>query len=276
MAEVSSRLVVNPARLKLDGDRLGALIDALERAVTRPERSSISASVSSRPASVRRRGDPAPSSGRLPGPALRRRVPRPASRPRCRRCRGSATTTPARSRSSTGTTGCRRRTLVLRVYGYYGEDTLEAGYEAFDDRLEQIAERDKYPEFDVPDFDGAGRRRGVRDRAVAGRHGRALPADLGVAAHRRRRATPPPRWRWSSSATSTRSWSPSSPSRPTYLGDLEAVSWTPPCETRPPRWTLDVWYLLAFDGRIGSGRSFLVDLETKQIVSVRDFSVRTG
>lgn len=33
VAEVSSRLVVNPARLKLDGDRLGPLIDALERAV---------------------------------------------------------------------------------------------------------------------------------------------------------------------------------------------------------------------------------------------------
>ena len=32
VAEVSSRLVVNPARLKLDGDRLGAMIDALERA----------------------------------------------------------------------------------------------------------------------------------------------------------------------------------------------------------------------------------------------------
>ncbi len=33
VGEVSSRLVVNPARLKLDGDRLGSLIDALERAV---------------------------------------------------------------------------------------------------------------------------------------------------------------------------------------------------------------------------------------------------
>lgn len=33
VAEVSTRLVVNPARLKLDGDRLGALIDALEHAV---------------------------------------------------------------------------------------------------------------------------------------------------------------------------------------------------------------------------------------------------
>jgi ATP phosphoribosyltransferase len=33
IANVSSRLVVNPARLKLDGDRIGALIDALEHAV---------------------------------------------------------------------------------------------------------------------------------------------------------------------------------------------------------------------------------------------------
>jgi len=35
IAEVSSRLVVNPARLKLDGERIGRLIDALEAAVTR-------------------------------------------------------------------------------------------------------------------------------------------------------------------------------------------------------------------------------------------------
>jgi ATP phosphoribosyltransferase len=33
VGEVSSRLVVNPARLKLDGERIGALIDALEQIV---------------------------------------------------------------------------------------------------------------------------------------------------------------------------------------------------------------------------------------------------
>jgi ATP phosphoribosyltransferase len=33
IAAVSARLVVNPARLKLDGDRLGSLVDALERAL---------------------------------------------------------------------------------------------------------------------------------------------------------------------------------------------------------------------------------------------------
>jgi ATP phosphoribosyltransferase len=34
IGQVSSRLVVNPARLKLDGPRLGAMIDALESAVS--------------------------------------------------------------------------------------------------------------------------------------------------------------------------------------------------------------------------------------------------
>lgn len=33
IADVSARLVINPARLKLDGERLGSMIDALERAL---------------------------------------------------------------------------------------------------------------------------------------------------------------------------------------------------------------------------------------------------
>src|SRR5688572_2683837 len=45
------------------------------------------------------------------------------------------------------------KTLALRIYAYYSQDTLEAGEEAFDDRLEEIGRRDRYPEFDVPDFD---------------------------------------------------------------------------------------------------------------------------
>ena len=165
--------------------------------------------------------------------------------------------------------------LILRIYGYYGEDTLEAGHEAFDDRFEQIADRDKYPEFDVPDFDGLAADEAYEiELSPTGQIGRCRLTSA---------------WRRTVAAKDAaaavtlvqtcdeyQKLVASSPSRPTYLGDLEAVSWTPPCETEHVRWTLDVWYLLAFDGRIGSGRSFLADLESKQIVSVRDFSVRTG
>lgn len=165
--------------------------------------------------------------------------------------------------------------LVLRVYGYYGQDTLDAGYEAFDDRLEQIAERDKYPEFDVPDFDGLAADEAYEiELTTGGTVGRCRL----TSAWRRTVAT-----RDGAQAVGLvqqceeyKKLVAASPSRPTYLGDLEAVSWTPPCETDHARWTLDVWYLLAFDGRIGSGRSFLADLDTRQIVNVRDFSVRTG
>ena len=60
------------------------------------------------------------------------------------------------------------------------------------------------------------------------------------------------------------------------LGDAEATSWTPPCESGHSSWTLDVWYLLAYDGMFGQGRSFLVDLDEERVVSVREFSLRPG
>jgi hypothetical protein len=166
-------------------------------------------------------------------------------------------------------------TLALRIYGFYGEDTLEAGLEAFDDRLEQIAERDRYPEFDVPDFDALAADEAYEIEVTAsGTIGRARL----TSAWRRTIASAD-----AATAVALASKSPefqkllaSTSSRPSYLGDLEAVSWTPPCESQHERWTLDVWYLLAFDGRVGSGRSFLVDLVDNALVTTRDFSVRTG
>ena len=167
------------------------------------------------------------------------------------------------------------QTLALRIFAYYSDEALEAALEAYDDRIEQIAERDRYPEFDVPDFDG-------------------LPADeayeielspAGVIGRCRLTSA----WRrtiaGSEAAAAVALAQRSSEfqnlvattnARPSYLGELEAVSWTPPCETQHGRWTLDVWYLLAFDGRVGTGRSFLIDLVDNLVVTSRDFSVRTG
>jgi hypothetical protein len=164
---------------------------------------------------------------------------------------------------------------ALRIFGYYGDDALEAGLEAFDDRIEQIAERDRYPEFDVPDFDGLPADEAYEiELSPAGTIGRCRL----TSAWRRTIGS-----REAATAVTLAQRSPefqnliaSTVARPSYLGDLEAVSWTPPCESQHPRWTLDVWYLLAFDGRVGSGRSFLVDLVDSAVVTTRDFSVRTG
>jgi hypothetical protein len=167
------------------------------------------------------------------------------------------------------------RQLTLRVFGYYDDLTLAAGEEAFDDRLEEIGRRDKFPEFDVPDFSD-------------------LPADEAYEAEiepdglvARCRLTSA--WRRDIDEDDAQSAvgiarssgefakvAAQAAGRPRHLGDLEAVSWTPPCETGHPHWTLDVWYLLAYDGRMGSGRSLLVDLIDRRVVAVRDFSVRAA
>ena len=164
---------------------------------------------------------------------------------------------------------------ALRIYAYYSASSFEAGEEAFDDRLEEIGRRDMYPEFDVPDFDNL-----PADEAYEIE----LSVDCVIGRCRLTSA-----WRRSIevadadaavaiAATSDeyKQLVANGEDRPSHLGDLEAVSWTPPCESKHARWTIDVWYLLAFDGRVGTGRSFLVDAESKTIIAARDFSVRTG
>jgi hypothetical protein len=165
------------------------------------------------------------------------------------------------------------RTFALRVYAYYDEASFSAGEAAYDDRLEEIGTRDRYPEFDVPDFgdlpadeayeaelDPQG---AVQSCRLTSSWRREIAPDRAEAAVAIARA-------------SEEFIRMSAMERPRNLGDLEAVSWTPPCESGHQRWTLDVWYLMAFDGRIGSGRSLLVDLSEGRVVALRDFSVRAG
>jgi hypothetical protein len=167
------------------------------------------------------------------------------------------------------------RALMLRIFAYYRPESLAAGQEGFDDRLEEIGRVDRYPEFDVPDFDHL-----VADEAyevelsTSGEVGRCrltsawrreiTQADSNAAVEVTR------------VSEEFKRLAPLLSNRPAHLGGLEAVSWTPPCESQYSVWTLDVWYLLAFDGRIGTGRSFLVDTAAKSVVAVRDFSVRAG
>ncbi len=167
------------------------------------------------------------------------------------------------------------KALALRIYAYYDENSYEAGQEAYDDRLESIGDSDRFPEFDVPDFD-----------LLAADEAYEIEISLDGAIGRSRLTSA---WRRNIAVEDGDGaiavvreseefilLQKESTDRPAHLGDLEAVSWTPPCESEHSEWTLDVWFLQAFDGRVGSGRSFLVDPATNVVVAVRDFSVRTG
>lgn len=165
--------------------------------------------------------------------------------------------------------------LALRIYAYYSDESLAAGQEAYDDRLEEIGNSDRYPEFDVPDFDLLAADEAYEiEIGVEGQLGRSRLTSAwrrNIAIDDGDRAIQIVR-----DSEEFVNLLASSKDRPAHLGDLEAVSWTPPCESEHSEWTLDVWYLQAFDGRIGTGRSFLVDPDRGVVVAVRDFSVRTG
>lgn len=163
------------------------------------------------------------------------------------------------------------RQLALRIYAYYDERTLAAGEEAFDDRLEEIGSKDRFPEFDVPDF--ADLPADEAYEAELSGQGEVLRCRL-TSAWRRDVAEKHASTAVETARSSAEFAKVAALDRPRHLGDLEAVSWTPPCESGHNRWTLDVWYLLAFDGRVGSGRSLLVDPSERRVVAVRDFSVR--
>lgn len=167
------------------------------------------------------------------------------------------------------------RVAILRLYAYYTEMTFRAGEAEYRTRSEQIRSQDKYPEFDVPDFIGL-----TADEAYEGDvepSGKVLQIRL-VSAWRRdinhgdaRVAVQVAR-----RSEEFKQVASKAKRRPDYLGDLEAVSWTPPCESSYPKWTIDVWYLMDLDAAMGKGRSFLIDPAIKQVVGVREFVVRSG
>ena len=165
------------------------------------------------------------------------------------------------------------RELVLRVYAYYTDESAEVGWADQRARASEIARMDKYPEFDVPDFADL-----VADEAyeiemhldgtyIGSRLTSVWRRELDVADSRQSIAVVHQSKEFSDIVAQV-------PDRPEGLGDAEATSWTPPCESGYHRWTLDVWYLLTYDGMFGQGRSFLVDLEDRRVVTVREFTLR--
>ncbi len=168
--------------------------------------------------------------------------------------------------------------LTLRVHVLYDGEARGRFDQALQRRQEEITSRDLYPEFDVPDFAG-------------------LPADeaydvelAGTLEIEAMRLTSP--WRRdvaeedaTAAIDAVRTSTVFSDvkkqeiGRSAALGDLEAVAWTPPCESGQAAWTLDVWWLTAFDGRIGRGWSFLVDPAAEgdaRVLASREFTVRAG
>jgi hypothetical protein len=168
------------------------------------------------------------------------------------------------------------KALTLRLHVLYdrpGRDRFDQGLEM---RRQEIAQKDKFPEFDVPDYAGL-----PSDEA----YDVELTGELAIENMRlvspwRRDVAPEEGDRATVAVRASQQFAEirkTAQGRSASLGDLEAVAWTPPCETTLPGWTLDVWWLTAFDGRMGRGWSFLVEMvDEPKVVAAREFNIRAG
>jgi hypothetical protein len=167
------------------------------------------------------------------------------------------------------------RHAILRLYAYYTAERQRELEQAHAARLREIGTEDLFPEFDVSDFAGL-----PADEAYEAEMDLAgSPSRLRLVSEWRRQIQP------NASSRAIDIVRASAPFRelrgqgrvrPAGLGDLEPSEWSPPCESGHVRWALDVWYLLTFNGMVGEGRAFLVDLVEKQVVRERDFQFRAG
>ena len=162
---------------------------------------------------------------------------------------------------------------VLHMYAYYSQKAYKAGEAAYTKRRREIEERDKFPEFDVPDF--ANLPADEFYESVVGKDGKITQVQL--LSEWRRNIDPKDAFTALQAVRASEEFKKISESvkRPDYLGDLEARSWTPPCEGPLDVWTVDVWYLMEYNGVVGKGLSFLVDVEHQDVGTVREFMIRT-
>src|SRR2546421_65938 len=167
------------------------------------------------------------------------------------------------------------RDLILRLYAYYGDDVRKAGLKSFDERQAQIAREELFPEFDVPDFAGL-----TADEAYeAEMPSAALPKKFRLVSEWRRDVDPRLGRKAEEIVRASHPFQELASqmrTRPPGLGDLESAEWAPPSESGHERWGIDVWYLRSFNGMVGEGTAFLVDVESEIVVGQRDFQFRAG
>lgn len=167
------------------------------------------------------------------------------------------------------------RDLVLRLYAYYSEDARRAGFKSYEDRKALIAREEIFPEFDVPDFSGLHADEAYESDLPAGGE----PKKFRLVSEWRRDVDPKLGRKAEDIVRASHAFQELASqmrTRPPGLGDLEAAEWAPPSESGHSRWGLDVWYLRSFNGMVGEGTAFLVDLEQGTVVSQRDFQFRAG
>ena len=167
------------------------------------------------------------------------------------------------------------RDCVVRLLVFYSAQGKAIGELSVADRIAQIDSEDIFPEFDVSDFAGLAADEIYEAEGPIGGELKSFRLvsewrrEIDPKAARKAEQIARASHHFKEVASETRA-------RPPGLGDLEAAEWCPPSESGHGRWGVDVWYLRSFNGMVGEGTAFLVDLEDEKVVRQRDFQFRAG
>lgn len=162
--------------------------------------------------------------------------------------------------------------VLLRILASYRAGDLERLDAMIEDRDEEVAEGNLYPEFDVPDYGdidasesyvalmtpGSVEIEDFRFMSTWRKQVRPAVADLAV-----------------ETVKSTPSYQRAAAARSgDGLGGPVVIGWAPPCLANTSAWAVEIWLLTEFDGHQGKARVFMVDLESKSVTREFDTDVQ--
>ncbi|MBN2725425.1 MAG: hypothetical protein JXR95_15275 [Deltaproteobacteria bacterium] len=162
------------------------------------------------------------------------------------------------------------RRLFGRFLGFYDAQSELHALREYKIRQKEIKARDKYPEFNVHDFEDlfgdenyllhlstSGDVRKVEfispwRRNISEQHKRKC---VGIVSHSKEFLELNAVYKYK-------------------CGPLRVLSWVPPCQSHQTSWTVDVRYLTYCESNSIWGKVFLVDVEKEKILNISDFNMR--
>lgn len=161
---------------------------------------------------------------------------------------------------------------LLRILACYRELDLERLEALIEDRDEEIAEGNLYPEFDVPDY---GDIDGSESYVALLRPGSDEIEDFRFMSSWRKQVRPAVAELAVETVKRTPSYVRAANSRSgDGLGGPVVIGWAPPCLANTSRWAVEIWLLTEFDGHQGKARVFMVDLDDKAVTREFDTDVQ--
>lgn len=161
---------------------------------------------------------------------------------------------------------------LLRILACYRELDLERLDAMLEDRDEEIAEGNLYPEFDVPDY---GDLDGSESYVALLTPGSIEIEDFRFMSTWRKQVRPAVADLAVETVKSTPSYQRAAAARSgDGLGGPVVIGWAPPCLANTSTWAVEIWLLTEFDGHQGKARVFMVDLDAKTVTREFDTDVQ--